>query len=66
MVEQDFGLKDRMEKATLHGDHDGSYWTPVISHRAASGAYRGSVLFLDWHKDGHGYRGHDFKGTPED
>lgn len=64
VTERDFDLRERMERATSRGDHDGSYRTPVISGRAGSGAYGGGVLFLDWHKDGRGFRGHDFDGTP--
>ncbi|MER6392809.1 hypothetical protein ABT236_30655 [Streptomyces sp. NPDC001523] len=63
VTERDFPLKDRMER-TSKGDHDGRYRTPVISHRAARGAYADAVLFLDWHKDGRGYRAHDYAGSP--
>ncbi|MEU7068332.1 hypothetical protein [Streptomyces sp. NPDC046161] len=62
--ERDFQLKDRLEKATSSGDRDGHYRTPTISHRAGSGAYADAVLYLDWHKDGHGYQNHDYKGSP--
>ncbi|MFJ9344807.1 hypothetical protein ACIRP0_36835 [Streptomyces sp. NPDC101733] len=64
MVERDFQLKERLERATSNGDRDGRYRTPTVSHRAGSGAYGNAVLFLDWHKDGRGYRGQDYKGLP--
>ncbi|MEU9033321.1 hypothetical protein AB0D45_00115 [Streptomyces sp. NPDC048352] len=64
VAEQDFPLKARLEKATPRGDRDGSHRTPVISHRAGGGAYGNAVVFLDWHKDGHGYQAHDFKASP--
>ncbi|MFF4498627.1 hypothetical protein [Streptomyces sp. NPDC001546] len=64
VAEQDFSLKSRLEKSTSNGDHDGHWRTPVISHRAGRGAYGNSVIFLDWHKDGHGYQAHDYKGSP--
>ncbi|MFF1560949.1 hypothetical protein [Streptomyces sp. NPDC058279] len=64
VTERDFQLKDRLETATSSGDRDGHYRTPTISHRAGSGAYANAVLYLDWHKDGHGYQGHDYKGSP--
>ncbi|ATZ21955.1 hypothetical protein SLAV_39265 [Streptomyces lavendulae subsp. lavendulae] len=64
VVEREFEIKDRLEKATSGGDRDGHYRTPAISHLAGSGAYGNAVLYLDWHKDGRGYRGHDYKGSP--
>ncbi|GAA3242144.1 hypothetical protein GCM10010260_81990 [Streptomyces filipinensis] len=64
VAERDFEIKDRLEKATSGGDRDGTYRTPTISHRAGSGAYGNGVLYLDWHKDGRGYQGHDYKGSP--
>ncbi|MER6523306.1 hypothetical protein ACFWHQ_07240 [Streptomyces sp. NPDC060334] len=63
VTERDISLGDRMERAMSKGDHDGHFRTPVISHRAVGSAYGGGVLFLDWHKDGRGYRAHDFKGS---
>nr|WP_281187301.1 hypothetical protein [Streptomyces katrae] len=38
--------------------------SPAFSHRAGGGAYGNAVLFLDWHKDGHGNQAHDYKGSP--
>ncbi|MER5775536.1 hypothetical protein ABT144_14835 [Streptomyces sp. NPDC002039] len=64
VTERDFPLKDRVERTTPKGDHDGHFRMPTISHRAARGAYSDGVLFLDWHKDGRGYRAHDYKGSP--
>ncbi|GAA3244890.1 hypothetical protein [Streptomyces lavendulae] len=64
VMERDFSLRERMERATPGGDRDGSFRTPVISHQASGNAYGNAVLFLDWHKDGHGYQAHDFKGSP--
>lgn len=64
VAERDFQLKEQLEKATSSGDRDGHYRTSVISHQAGSGVYGDAVLFLDWHKDGHGYRDHDYKGSP--
>ncbi|MFI5831970.1 hypothetical protein ACIA6C_32745 [Streptomyces sp. NPDC051578] len=64
VTERDFQLKDRLEEATSSGDRDGHYRTPTISHQAGSGAYADAVLYLDWHKDGHGYQNHDYKGSP--
>ncbi|MEU4953652.1 hypothetical protein [Streptomyces lavendulae] len=64
VAERDFEIKDRLEKATSGGDRDGNYRTPTISHRAGRGAYGNGVLYLDWHKDGRGYQGHDYKGSP--
>ncbi|MFD9575577.1 hypothetical protein ACFWBI_37890 [Streptomyces sp. NPDC059982] len=64
VAEQDVEIKDRLEKATSSGDRDGHYRTPTISHRAGSGADGNTVLYLDWHKDGRGYQGHDYKGSP--
>ncbi|MGO4462731.1 hypothetical protein AB4039_36410 [Streptomyces sp. M-16] len=64
VAERDFEIKARLEEATSGGDRDGNYRTPTISHRAGSGAYGNGVLYLDWHKDGRGYQGHDYKGSP--
>ncbi|MFD9339939.1 hypothetical protein ACFWBF_37045 [Streptomyces sp. NPDC060028] len=59
VMERDFQIKDQLQR----GDRNGRYRTPVINHRAGSGAYGDLVLFLDWHGDGHGYQHHDYKGT---
>ncbi|MBT2451470.1 hypothetical protein J7F03_31290 [Streptomyces sp. ISL-43] len=65
VTERDFpALKSRMEKATSSGDRNGSYRTPTVSHRAGPGALGDAVLYLDWREDGHGYRGHDYAGSP--
>ncbi|MFJ8212127.1 hypothetical protein [Streptomyces sp. NPDC096033] len=64
VVERDFPLKSRLEAATSNGGHTGQWRTPVISHQAGRGAYGNSVLYLDWHRDGHGYQAHDYKGSP--
>ncbi|MFF3214126.1 hypothetical protein ACFYYB_26055 [Streptomyces sp. NPDC002886] len=64
VVEKDFSLKGRMEAATSGGDRNGSYRTPTISHQAGPDALGDAVLFVDWHKDGHGYRGYDYTGSP--
>ncbi|MEU9802721.1 hypothetical protein [Streptomyces sp. NPDC051000] len=64
VVERDFPLKARMERTASKGDHDGHFRTLTISHRAAGSAYGDGVLFLDWHKDGRGYRAHDYAGSP--
>ncbi|WP_407841408.1 hypothetical protein ACE1OC_41295 [Streptomyces sp. DSM 116496] len=64
VVEKDFSLKGRLEAATSSGDRNGHYRTPKISHRAGPGALGDGVLFVDWHKDGHGYRGYDYTGSP--
>lgn len=37
---------------------------PTIRHRAGPGALGDAVLYLDWHEDGHGYRGYDYTGSP--
>ncbi|MFF4646931.1 hypothetical protein [Streptomyces sp. NPDC001389] len=64
VAEQDFPLKSRLEKETSGGARKGAWRTPVISHRAGSAAYGNGAVFLDWHKDGHGYQAHDYKGSP--
>lgn len=64
VVEKDFTLKTRMEAATSGGDRNGSFRTGTVSHRAGPGALGDAVLFVDWHKDGHGYRGYDYTGSP--
>ncbi|AWZ03917.1 MULTISPECIES: hypothetical protein [unclassified Streptomyces] len=65
VAEKDFPeLEERMEKATSNGDRNGSYRTPTIRHRAGPGALGDAVLYLDWHEDGHGYRGYDYTGSP--
>ncbi|MFB6614684.1 hypothetical protein ACFCV9_10780 [Streptomyces sp. NPDC056367] len=64
VAEQDFQLKDQMETPTSSGDHTGHYRTGTIRHSAGSGAYGNATLYLDWHKDGHGYRGYDYTGSP--
>ncbi|MET9852219.1 hypothetical protein ABZY57_04605 [Streptomyces sp. NPDC006450] len=64
VVERDFALKRRMEAATSSGDRNGSLRTPTISHRAGPGALGDAVLYLDWRKDGHGYRAYDYTGSP--
>ncbi|MFF3675910.1 hypothetical protein ACFYYS_18285 [Streptomyces sp. NPDC002120] len=65
VVERDFpGLEERLEDSTSNANYDGHYRTPTISHQAGRGALGDSVLFLDWHGDGHGYQRHDYTGSP--
>lgn len=58
------GIESRMEDSNGQGDHNGAYRTPVVSHRAAPGAHADAVLFLDWHRDGHGYRPYHYRSSP--
>ncbi|MFZ3475731.1 hypothetical protein ACODT3_40160 [Streptomyces sp. 4.24] len=63
--EADFtALEDRMEDSTPSSKRHGRYRTPTISYRAGPGALADSVLFLDWHGDGHGYQRHEYAGSP--
>ncbi|WP_407842161.1 hypothetical protein ACE1OC_43205 (plasmid) [Streptomyces sp. DSM 116496] len=65
VTERDFAdIKSPLEKATPSGDRDGRYRTPTISSRAASGAVADVILYLDWHRDGRGYRRYDYTGSP--
>ncbi|MEU9233467.1 hypothetical protein [Streptomyces subrutilus] len=65
VIERDYtALEGRLEDSTSDGERRGRYRTPVISHPAGPGALADSVLFLDWHGDGHGYRRNDYPGSP--
>ncbi|MEU9108752.1 hypothetical protein AB0D54_31355 [Streptomyces xanthophaeus] len=64
VVERDFALKERMVAAMSSGVRAGSLRTGTISHRAGPVALGDAVLYLDWHKDGRGYRGYDYTGSP--
>ncbi|MFD5143056.1 hypothetical protein [Streptomyces sp. NPDC058401] len=63
VVERDFDLRERLERATPGGDRDGVYRAPVASHRAGP-AYADAAVLLDWHGDGRGYGRHDVKESP--
>lgn len=65
VTERDFPeIKGSLEKATSSGDRDGQYRTPAISSRAASGAVADVILYLDWNRDGRGYRRYDYSASP--
>ncbi|GAA2653614.1 hypothetical protein GCM10010425_79410 [Streptomyces spororaveus] len=65
VVERDFpGLEARLEDSTSSGSRSGTYRTATISHRAGQSALGDSALLLDWQGDGHGYRRHDYTGSP--
>ncbi|MEU6865387.1 hypothetical protein ABZ924_19290 [Streptomyces sp. NPDC046876] len=65
VTERDFpGLEDRLEDSTPTRARSGTYRTETLSHPAGPGALADSVLFLDWHGDGRGYRRHDYTGSP--
>lgn len=65
VAERDFpGLEARLEDSTAGWARSGTYRTATISHRAGPSALGDSVLFLDWHGDGRGYRRHEYTGSP--
>ncbi|MFD3473031.1 hypothetical protein ACFWWM_43325 [Streptomyces sp. NPDC058682] len=65
VIERDFpGLEARLEDSTSSGARSGTYRTATISRRAGPSALGDSVLFLDWHGDGHGYQRHDYTASP--
>ncbi|MCX5174094.1 hypothetical protein [Streptomyces virginiae] len=57
-------LEARLEDSTAGGARSGTYRTATISHRAGPSALGDSMLFLDWHGDGRGYRRHEYTGSP--